>query len=172
MGLDKLQAMSEAYMNDINKTVENIVSDKINIDEIEFDKKENTLNELIKRNADIYGLHQENTIKTNLLINAIIKGIQQGEDIYYLFLKAIECIGLTTGDGALYNVCKGHLEVVYGYGGINDTPLKIKLQEVETRLHNLILARESETDENVLKRIDNAIKSHEGLIKKLNKSIF
>lgn len=171
MSLDKLKTMSETYVKDIDSNIESITDDKQNITNIEYDKKEKVLNELIGRTTSVYELHQENTLKTGLLVTEILKGVSEGEDIYCLFLKAIECVGFTTGDTTILPVCKKNLELVYGYGGVSNLPLEMKLQETEQRLNNLIQAKQTESDSDVVKRIEAAIKTHEIQIETIKNNI-
>ena len=62
--------------------------------------KENVIEALQERLAGAYKEHQENIKRVEQLRTDINKGVQAGEPIYKLLLKAIECISLMTGDTA------------------------------------------------------------------------
>ncbi|MCL2677318.1 MAG: hypothetical protein FWE43_04610 [Streptococcaceae bacterium] len=54
--------------------------------------------EQLKQAAAVYQEYQDNIKKSGHLNTEILKGIQTGEPLPFLFLKAIESIGLMTGD--------------------------------------------------------------------------
>jgi hypothetical protein len=59
--------------------------------------------------------HQEAIVKAGQLTSDITKGIQSGEKIEILFLKAIECISLITDDRLFYELNKNNLKNMYGF---------------------------------------------------------
>jgi len=58
--------------------------------------------------------YQEAIVKAGQLTSDITKGIQSGEKLEILFLKAIECISLITGDKLFYELNKSNLKNLYG----------------------------------------------------------
>lgn len=109
----------------------------------------------------------ENRVKGGWMVSEIIKSLHSGENIYELFLKAVECIGKLLGDEITPEVIKKDLIAIYGYGFKEKTPLEMELRSVEERLANLKNALEIEEDENVKSRIKTAIKAHENQISKI-----
>lgn len=68
--------------------------------------------------ADIrkmYHAYQENIRQAGNLRTEILKGVQHKEDPVALLLKAVQCIGLMTGDTVIYNQCKADAVQAYGY---------------------------------------------------------
>jgi hypothetical protein len=63
----------------------------------------------------VWKAYQEAIIKSGQLTSEITKGIQAGEKIEILFLKAIECISLMTDDKLFYELNKNNLKNVYGF---------------------------------------------------------
>lgn len=57
-----------------------------------------------------YKTYQDNIRAAGQLRTEIIKGCKAGEPDRELLLKAIECIGLMTGEGVIYKVCKQALQ--------------------------------------------------------------
>jgi hypothetical protein len=64
--------------------------------------------------AEIYEKHQQNTLITEQLRSELIKGIAQGEDTAGLFLKAMKCISLMTGDTVAYTQTAADIKRIYG----------------------------------------------------------
>ena len=53
--------------------------------------------------ANVLKEYQTNKRLTTELVTEITKGVQQGTDIYDLFLKAVEALAYATNDTALYD---------------------------------------------------------------------
>ncbi len=122
--------------------------------------KENVIEALQERLAGTYKEHQENIRRAGQLRAEINKGIQAGEPIYKVLLKAIECISLMTGDKLFYDMNKSNLQTIYGILG-EPAAIEIERQEVGQRLTNLKAAYEKEKDPRAKQRIKAAIKAHE-----------
>lgn len=95
--------------------------------------KENVAEGLLERLAAAYKKQQENVKKSERLRAEINKGIQAGEPIYKVLLKAIECISLMTDDKLFYDMNKSNLQTIYGILG-EPAAIEIERQEVEQRL--------------------------------------
>ncbi|MGL4546586.1 hypothetical protein [Eubacterium aggregans] len=107
-----------------------------------------------------YKEQQENIRRAGQLRADINKGVQAGEPIYKLLLKAIECISLMTGEKLFYDANKENLQTIYGILGEPEA-IEIERQEVQQRLNNLKVAYGREEAANAKCRIQNAIKVHE-----------
>ena len=128
--------------------------------------KENVIEALQERLAGTYKEHQENIKRVEQLRTDINKGVQAGEPVYKLLLKAIECISLMTGDKTFYDMNKENLQTIYGILGEPEA-VEMERQEVQQRLNNLKAAYEREEQAEVKRRIKNAIKAHQDKLNKL-----
>jgi hypothetical protein len=128
--------------------------------------KENVIEALQERLAGVYKEYQENIKRAGRLMTEINKGIQVGEPVYKVLLKAIECISLITGDRVFYDMNKNNLQTIYGILG-EPAAIEIERREVEQRLKRLMAAYEKEKDPGAKQRIKAAIKAHEEKIKTL-----
>ena len=128
--------------------------------------KENVVEALQERLAAVYKEHQENIKRAEQLRTDINKGVQAGEPVYKILLKAIECISLMTGDRVFYDMNKNNLQTIYGILGEPEV-IAVERQDVEQRLKRLMAAYEKEKDPGAKQRIKAAIKAHEEKIKTL-----
>lgn len=104
---------------------------------------------------------KKETVKLSSQLQAeILKGIQAGEDIYKLFLKATEAIGIISHDKLFYEQTERDIKAVYGYGLREKAPLLIELEETQKRLKNLMEAEQRETEHENRHRIRTAINAH------------
>lgn len=131
--------------------------------------KENVIEALQERLAGTYKEHQENIRRAGQLRAEINKGIQAGEPIYKVLLKAIECISLMTGDKLFYDMNKSNLQTIYGILG-EPAAIEIEKQEVKQRLTKLMAAYKMDYPEDERRRIKNAIKAHQEKLKKLEEA--
>lgn len=160
----KLNNLSE---NDIKEIRQNEIPEDLKYFQRAIDQRKEESEKIDK----VYETYQDNIKVSGQLITDIVKGVSEGEDIYSLFLKAVEALGLCTGDTTILSVCEKNLEIVYGYGGVSNSPLEVQLQDTEQRLHSLIHAKQTESDSDVIKRVETAIKTHETQIDNLRKRI-
>jgi len=109
--------------------------------------------------AEEYSRLQENKACEGRLRSEILKGIAEGQEIYSLFLKAVECIGLMTGDRAFTMQSKEGIRAIYGYGLNEKAPLLEELRAIEARIERLKAAEGA--DQRDRERIANAIQAHE-----------
>ncbi len=115
-----------------------------------------------ERALAVYREYQKNIILSGQLQTDILKGAKRGEDIYSLFLKAVQAISLMTSNTVFYNHLNDDIRAIYGAGLSEPQPLKLELEEVQTRLEKLREASKRETEPaDSLQRIERAIQAHE-----------
>ena len=97
----------------------------------------------------------------------VMRGLQCGEPVERLLLKAIQSIALKENDTVSYPEAKKTLIAIYGDALGQPVSLQIELEETEQRLARLRKAyEEGEGVEphDVQERVKNAIRSHEARI--------
>jgi hypothetical protein len=118
--LDKRQAMEQ----------ENISSARKRYYKLEEEERQKAaMEEATAKQLEVYVEHQEAIIKSGQFTNDITKGIQGGEKIEKLLLKAIECISLITGDSLFYELNKSNLKKAYGIDVEGDSFVEITSAE-------------------------------------------
>lgn len=123
-----------------------------------------------QRTIDIYKKYQANEIKSAELQAAILKGLNAGEDITALFLKAAKAISAMTDNDIFYKEAEERITAIYGAGLQQHIPLTIELEAVEQRLFYLEeAALWNEGGE--LMRIQRAIEAHQNRAEKLKQLI-
>ena len=120
-----------------------------------------------KRALEIYREYQSNIKVSSQLQTDILKGIKRGEDIYSLFLKAVQAISLMTSNTVFYNQIEGDIRAIYGEGLLAPLPLQMELQQAEERLTRLREAEGRELEANSRERIKRAVTAHENRIVEL-----
>lgn len=123
-----------------------------------------------QRTIDIYKEYQSNTIKSSQLQAEILKGLNTGEDITALFLKAAQAISAMTNDSVFYKQVKESITAIYGAGLQEDIPLSVELEQVEQRLMYLEEAALWNEGGELL-RIQRAIEAHRNRAEKLKQLI-
>ncbi|NCD12085.1 MAG: hypothetical protein EOL93_06000 [Epsilonproteobacteria bacterium] len=121
-----------------------------------------------KKQAEIYQKEQENIKKAGDMIPEITKGILAADNPLVLLLKAIECIGIMTGNNAFYSQSLNDIKTVYGIGLHDPQAIEIELQETDSRLAKLWAAINEATPEEQ-KNLERAIKAHEQKIEYLKR---
>lgn len=119
----------------------------------------------------VYRQYQENIRRSSQLQTDILKGARAGEDIYSLFLKAVEAISCMTSNQLFKTQIEADLKTVYGRGLQEPAPLRVELGETQARLDRLREAQQRETEPDSLQRIGQAVKAHEASIAKLTELI-
>lgn len=115
-----------------------------------------------ERALAVYREYQKNIKLSGQLQADILKGAKRGEDIYSLFLKAAQAISLMTSNTAFYSQLNDDIRAIYGAGLSDPQPLKLELEEVQTRLEKLREASKRETEPaDSLQRMERAIQAHE-----------
>ena len=122
----------------------------------------------IDRNLEVYRTYQENIKRSGQLQTDILKGVQAGEDIYSLFLKAVQAISCMTSNKTFYSQVEADLISIYGIGLQQPAPLKLELMDTQKRLDRL---REAEQREPNIDGIKRAITAHQNRIAELEKQI-
>ena len=110
----------------------------------------------------------------NQLQVEVMKGLQSGEPVERLLLKALESLALKDNDTVSFPEAKKTLIAIYGDALGQPVPLQIELEEFETRLERLKQAYEEgkETEaKDTQERVKNAIMGHENRIALLKKKI-
>ena len=120
------------------------------------------------RNLEVYRTYQENIKRSGQLQTDILKGVQAGEDIYSLFLKAVQAISCMTSNKTFYSQVEADLISIYGIGLQQPAPLKLELMDTQKRLDRL---REAEQREPNIDSIKRAITAHQNRIAELEKQI-
>ena len=122
----------------------------------------------IDRNLEVYRTYQENIKRSGQLQTDILKGARAGEDIYSLFLKAVQAISCMTSNKTFYSQVEADLISIYGIGLQQPAPLKLELMDTQKRLDRL---REAEQREPNIDSIKRAITAHQNRIAELEKQI-
>ena len=122
----------------------------------------------IERNLEVYRTYQENIKRSGQLQTDILKGARAGEDIYSLFLKAVQAISCMTSNKTFYSQVEADLISIYGIGLQQPAPLKLELMDTQKRLDRL---REAEQREPNIDSIKRAITAHQNRIAELEKQI-
>ena len=122
----------------------------------------------IDRNLEVYRTYQENIKRSGQLQTDILKGVQAGDDIYSLFLKAVQAISCMTSNKTFYSQVEADLISIYGIGLQQPAPLKLELMDTQKRLDRL---REAEQREPNIDSIKRAITAHQNRIAELEKQI-
>lgn len=115
--------------------------------------------------------YQENILRSGTLPSDILKGLAEGEDIYSLFLKAVQAIALMTNDNQILKQAQGDIEVIYGVGQEQKEPLQLQLEAVERRLFNLEESLLWYTEPDEQRRLHRAIEAHQRRAEKLRELI-
>ena len=124
-----------------------------------------------QRSKEVYKTYQKNIHKSETLQTEIIKGLSAGEDIYSLFLKAVEALASVTNDNQLYKQAEADIREVYGVGLRQEQPIRRELEAVEHRLYLLEESLLWETESGERKRIERAIEAHKQRAEKLQNLI-
>lgn len=124
-----------------------------------------------ERAVAVYGEYQKNIKLSGQLQTDILKGVKRGEDIYSLFLKAVQAISLMTSNSLFYSQIEADTRAIYGEGLQEQAPLQCELAEVQKRLTRLKEAQAEELEHDSRERIGRAIQAHEAKIAQLQGKI-
>lgn len=127
--------------------------------------------DIVKRSKAVCKRYQDNIKICGQLQTELVKGVQAGEDIYALFLKACKALSYTTADNNLYQQIEKDIIAIYGEGLELEKPLEIELQQVEDRLEKLTKAVENAGDKDQQKRIKRAIAQHQSEAERIKRQI-
>lgn len=115
---------------------------------------------ILERARATYKEYQQNIKQSGQLQTEILKGLQKGEDITLLFLKAVEAISCMTSNRIFYQQAEESLRVIYGLALEQEAPLTLELNQTEERLRKLEQAEQREGEATNRKRLQQAIKEH------------
>ncbi|MDE5583243.1 MAG: hypothetical protein K2J08_06040 [Ruminococcus sp.] len=116
---------------------------------------------------EVYKSYQDSIRKVGQLNTEILKGLQNGENLAILFLKAVKAMTLCTGNKAEYNIIESTLLAVYGAGLHEKEVVSISIDAVQNRLDRLKKALTEVTDRNDRCRIEQAIQAHQKQLEQL-----
>lgn len=111
------------------------------------------------RSLEICQEYQRNIRLTEQLQADIAKGLLRGENIYSLFLKAVEALGLTVHDKGLLERTRSTVTAIYGYGLQEPQPLEMELTAINQRIDRMTAAL-ARADLSGREQIERAIKAH------------
>lgn len=114
----------------------------------------------LEDSTEVLRKYQTHRRLTNGLVADITKGLQQGADIYDLFLKAVEALALTTNDTVLYDNARENLKTIYGIGLKETHALELERKDTQTRLERLTQALNDAVRVEDKERLKNAIEAH------------
>ena len=120
------------------------------------------------RAFDVYKQYQQNTILTETLDTEIIKGLQAGEPLPCLFLKAMKAFYLCKGAENALPIIEDTLLTVYGTGLKEAEVRAMQAEQVQQRLDNLKKAYTAADTDSEKKRLQQAIKAHERRLERIN----
>jgi len=123
------------------------------------------------RRIEEYRYYQDNIRKSEQIQIEILKGARAGEDIYTLFLKAVEAISCMTSDQLFLTQIKEDMKIIYGRGLQEKTPLELELAETQERLEKLREAYKREAGTDTPQRIAKAVEAHEATVAELTRLI-
>ena len=121
----------------------------------------------LERSREVYKAYQDNIMRAGTLRSEITKGLQQGENMAILFLKAMEIIACMTGEDTSYQLAKDTVTTVYGYALRQPESLKVARAEVQERLSHLENAMQF-ADGMEKERILQAIEAHHKKLEQLS----
>lgn len=124
-----------------------------------------------ERSTQTYRDFTSNTSALGKLHMQILIGIREGEDIYQLFMMAVEAISAMTNSKTFYEQVKNELAAVYGEGLLIKQPLQQELEETAERLEKLKESVKRDMPDDTRQRLVAAIKNHEDKIEKLRSEI-
>lgn len=116
---------------------------------------------------EVYAHYQDNIRQTEQLSTEILKGLQCGEPLAKLFLKAIRALSFCTDNKAEYDIIEDTLLTVYGSAFRNDEVMAISAEKISKRLARLNVALKSVNNESDKCRIQQAVQAHQKELEKL-----
>lgn len=90
-----------------------------------------------RRVSEAYKRQAEAIRKSERLRTEITKGIKRGEPVQLLFLKALECVSVATGDTVFLDQNRESYIAIYGIGLQQPEAAAVELAEVQKRLERL-----------------------------------
>ena len=121
----------------------------------------------LEDSARVLKEYQKNKRLTTSIVAEINHGLQQGLDIYDLFLKAVEALALVTNDTARYERTRNNLEAIYGIGLKEPRTLELEKEDTQKRRERLLQALNNADRVEHKERLKNAITAHQKHLKTL-----
>ena len=149
------------------KTAKKPAEGKIEPQAQALQRKADNRQKQIEDSARILKEYQKNKRLTTSIVAEINHGLQQGLDIYDLFLKAVEALALVTNDTALYERTRDNLKVIYGIGLKEPRALELEKEDTQKRLERLLQALNNTDRVEDKERLKNAITAHQKHLKTL-----
>lgn len=149
------------------KTAKTPLEGKIEPHTQALQRKADNRHKQLEDSARVLKEYQKNKRLTNELVTEITKGLQQGIDIYDLFLKAVEALALTTNNHDLTARSKEAIQSIYGIGLKEPRALEIEKQETQKRLERLLQALNNTDRVEDKERLKKAITAHQKHLKAL-----
>lgn len=118
----------------------------------------------IERAITVYQTYQANIKKAESNIIVITKGLQGGENIAVLLLKALEVISLYTDNRLIYSTAETAIQAVYGIAFKERAAAAHTAAAVSERLDMLRKAEREAISEGYKSSIHTAIREHEKLL--------
>ena len=118
-----------------------------------------------ERAFDVYKQYQQNIMLTGQLDTEIIKGLQAGEPLPSLFLKAMKAFYLCKGAENALPIIEDTLLTVYGTGLKEAEVIAMQADQIQQRLDNLRRAYTAAYTDSDRKRLQQAIRAHENRLK-------
>lgn len=132
-----------------------------------LEREQERIKSACEQAAAVYKTYQENIRKAEALDTDILEGLQRGESLAALFLKAVRAYTLCTGSTLSYTAAEEALQAVYGIALQEAEAAALTADAVRSRLEKLKQAEEAETDSDVRRRIRQAITAHENQLANL-----
>lgn len=124
------------------------------------------------KTLEVYAAYQSNIRRSASIPLQILKGIQNGEDVYRLLLKACDAISLMTNDAVFYKEVEENIIAIHGLGFLKPAPLGAEREATAERLERLRVAYgRTDIDPSRKQRIKQGIDAHESYIKTLSELI-
>lgn len=130
-------------------------------------RKADNRHKQLEDSARVLKEYQKNKRLTTSIVAEINHGLQQGLDIYDLFLKAVEALALATNDTALYERIRDNLKAIYGIGLKEPRALELEKEDTQKRLERLLQALNNADRVEHKERLKNAITAHQKHLKTL-----
>lgn len=121
----------------------------------------------LEDSARVLKEYQKNKRLTTELVAEINHGLQQGADIYDLFLKAVEALAYATNDKELHKRTRDNLKAIYGIGLKEPRALELEKEDTQKRLERLLQALNNADRVEDKERLKKAITAHKKHLKAL-----
>ena len=110
---------------------------------------------------EVYAHYQDNIRQTEQLSTEILKGLQSGEPLAKMFLKAVRALSLCTNNKLEYDIVEDTLLTVYVLAFRDDEVTEISAEKISNRLNRLNVALNSVDSESERCIIKQAIQAHQ-----------